>query len=319
MKEAFKTHNFRNDTLATIEGINGILDDYAAQGYDLTLRQIYYRLVALDLFPDDRRWRLIEGTNKWVRDPNGTKNALPNYKWLGDIISDARLAGLIDWDMIVDRGRRTERALYWDSPAAIIRMAANQFALNKWKDQPAHIEVMVEKQALEGVLIPVCEELDVSFTSNKGYSSQSFMYRKAKEVGDHYHEGKEIHILYVGDHDPSGLDMDRDILERLSLFNYYEKGETDFRFRRLALTWDQVNEFNFPPNPAKVTDSRAVKYIKEHGDESWELDAIEPRMLAKLVTDAVLEIRDDSLWEAALEREAEEREKLLDWADNYQE
>lgn len=196
----------------------------------------------------------------------------------------------------------------------ILVAAANSFRLDKWAEQPVHVEVMCEKQALEGVLEPVCSELDVSFTSNKGYVSQSFMYRKGKELIGHEEGGKRIELIYLGDHDPSGLDMDRDIEERLHLFMGVH---AFFEVTRIALTRDQIETYDPPPNPAKVTDSRCGAYIEDHGDESWELDALEPSVLAGLVRDAVESVRDEELWQEACEREEEMRGDLIRMARRY--
>jgi hypothetical protein len=219
MRERFAApHSFRGDGLEIIERCADILEDYAQQGYTLTLRQIYYQLVSHDLFPDDRRWSQIPGTNRWVRDPNGTKNADPNYKWLGDLVNKGRLFGILDWDLIEDRARETVTPLHWGHPSEIVEAAAEQFRIDKWVDQPVHVEVMAEKDAVSGILEPVCRSLDVSFTANRGYSSQSFMYRRGKYLQGKLLEGKKVLVVYLGDHDPSGLDMDRDIEERLRLF-----------------------------------------------------------------------------------------------------
>lgn len=291
MKQAFIDKNFRADKLELLALINAILDSYRAQGYDLTLRQLYYQLVSKDIIPNNQK----------------------EYKTLGTLVNDARMAGLIDWDMIVDRGRKTEMPPHWDSPADIIEAAANSFRINKWEGQPNHVEVMVEKQALEGVLIPVCKRLDVNFTANKGYSSQSMMYRIGQRLKRLYrNDDKHIHILYLGDHDPSGLDMDRDVEERLSLFSGHS-----VTFERLALKYSQVEELRPPENPAKLTDSRADKYIAEYGDSSWELDAVEPKALDQLVTEAVEALRDPDLWDEMVATEKKMRGELREMADDY--
>lgn len=293
MKKAFIEKNFRADKIALLDIINSVLGKYFQQGYDLTLRQLFYQLVSKDIIPNTQR----------------------QYKNLGTLVNDARLAGLIDWGMIVDRGRETEIPAHWDSPASIIYAAARSFAIDKWEDQPNHIEVMVEKQALEGVLLPVCERLDVNFTANKGYSSQSLMYRIGQRLRSlHRNKDKHIHILYLGDHDPSGLDMDRDVEERLALFSGYP-----VTFQRLALIWDQIEELRPPENPTKLTDSRADKYIEQYGDSSWELDAVEPRELDRLVTDAVEALRDPDLWTDASAREDRMKDDLLEFAETYEE
>jgi len=290
-KEAFVRKNFKRSSLEIIEAANEIIDEYRAQGFDLSLRQLFYQFVSRDILPNTQR----------------------QYKSLGGIISDARLAGLIDWDSIVDRVRATEINSHWTSPAEIVRACAHSFRIDKWADQPVHVEVMSEKDALSGVLVPTCNKLDVGFTANRGYSSQSFMYRKGKSLGWKSRR-KRIVILYVGDHDPSGLDMDRDVVERLSMF-----AGTPVEFTRLALTYDQVEDWSPPPNPAKMSDVRAPDYVARYGRESWELDAVNPTTLAKLVTDAVEDLRDDHLWEKALRREEKMRAELDRFADEYEE
>jgi len=161
MKEFFTAKKFGPDAVAMIAQINAILADYERQGYDLSLRQTYYQLVARNLVPNTER----------------------SYKNVGNLVSDARLAGLIDWDMIKDRGREMTQNPHWDSPKDFIDSVAPQFRVNHWEDQDCYVEVMVEKQALEGVLEPVCRELDVPFTANKGYSSSSAMYEAAYVEG----------------------------------------------------------------------------------------------------------------------------------------
>lgn len=157
-KEKFVDHKFQVDSLKVIEIANGILSEYREMGYRLSLRQLYYQLVARDYI----------------------ENSVRSYKRIGNLISDARLAGMIDWEMIEDRGRETVIPTAWSSPAEIVRAAANQFRVDRWKGQPCHIEVMVEKDALSGILEPVCRELHVRFTANKGYSSSSAMYEAGK-------------------------------------------------------------------------------------------------------------------------------------------
>lgn len=291
MKEIFEDKRFNPEAMERIETANEILAEYEQAGYDLSLRQLYYQFVARDLLPNTER----------------------SYKNLGVLISDARMAGLIDWDMIKDRGRTRHINSHWETPAEIIRSAANSFALDKWKDQDFHVEVMVEKQALEGVLLPVCEELDIAFQSNKGYSSSSALYESGKRLAAICNKlKKKAIILYLGDHDPSGIDMTRDVSDRLRQFS-----RSNIEVRRLALNMDQVEELNPPENPAKLTDSRATAYIQRFGDSSWELDAIEPGALAQLVRDAVHRIRDEDAWDDAVAREQEMRDELQRMADDY--
>ncbi len=234
MREKFKDRVFQGDSWDTLNHIVQILEEYAAQGYTLTLRQVYYQLVAHDLIPHERSWSMAGG--RWVHDAAGTTNAEPNYKWIGDIVSEGRLAGVIDWDRIEDRARETVTPTHWASAAEIAEACARQYRVDHWEGQPYHVEILVEKQALEGVLGPVAVRWDVPFTANKGYLSQSMVYRIAKRIERCSHEGQKVKLLYLGDHDPSGLDMDRDIEDRLTLFTLGVKaGRLDGQFGCLSL------------------------------------------------------------------------------------
>lgn len=298
MKETFTTKRFGDDALQMITTINGILDEYSADGYDLSLRQLYYQLVSKNIVPNTER----------------------SYKNVGNLVSDARMAGMIDWEIIKDRGREMIANSHWDNPAEIVRSAANSFRIDRWKDQPCYVEVMVEKQALEGVLVPVCQEMDVPFTANKGYSSSSAMYEASKRYLERAECEKELYVLYLGDHDPSGIDMSRDVNDRLELFVRTSAGNRRDEYctiKRLALNMDQVEELNPPENPAKITDSRAKEYIKRFGSSSWELDAIEPKMLARIVRQAIKQLIDQKLWDKSGKVQEAMRKELTKFADNY--
>jgi len=292
MRETFINDKLRAQSLTQIQTINAILQEYQTGGYDLTLRQLYYQLVARGI---------IENSEK-------------SFDRTGELVNKGRLAGLIDWDMITDRGRETITPTTWSGPAAILRQAAKQFRLDLWEGQPNHVEVMVEKQALEGVLVPVCETWGVSFTANKGYSSSSIVYQTGKRLSGYCRRGKAAHVLYLGDHDPSGLDMSRDIKERLDLFSGW-----NIRVNRLALNLDQVQTLNPPNNPAKITDSRYQEYKARYGDSSWELDAIDPRNLASLVSGAIQElIEDPGAWDATINVQTGMTDQLITIANQLE-
>lgn len=283
MKEQFLDLNFHPKTLARINLANEIIRKLQALGYTLTLRQLYYRLVAADIIPNSQK----------------------EYKKLGETLNNARLAGLIDWDAIEDRTRRLRALPHWLSPKDIVAQAAEQYAVDKWSDQDHRVEVWVEKDALVGVLEKACNELDVPFFSCRGYGSQTALYDAGKRILRHIRDEKEPIIVHLGDHDPSGCDMTRDITDRLELF----VGRR-VHVERIALNMDQVEEHHLPPNPAKSTDSRFGRYSDEHGHESWELDALEPQLLHSLITETVLKYRDESRWSARLEEESAQRKGL---------
>ena len=268
--------------LATIATANKIIDEYRAQGFTLTLRQLYYQFVARDIIPNNQK----------------------QYALLGSIINDGRLVGLIDWHAIIDRTRSLASLAHWSDPSEIVDAVASQFRIDKWATQPVRPEVWIEKDALSGVVDGICKELDVPYFSCRGYTSQSEMWVGAMRLKQHLKAGQDTLILHFGDHDPSGKDMTRDIEERLELF----MGGTEIR--RLALNFDQIDEYKPPPNFAKVSDPRAKAYIAEFGDDSWELDALEPAVIVGLIRDTIEGVRDEDAWQAKVEEENEHRRLL---------
>lgn len=151
MKICYIEKSFAAKSVKVIDLCNGIIAEYTKQGYSLTLRQLYYQLVA--------------------RGHIG--NRTTEYKRLGSIVNDARLAGLIDWDAIEDRTRNVKTIASWTSPQEIVDACADSFAYDHWADQPCHVEVWVEKEALAGVIDRAATRLDVPHLSCRGYMSQS--------------------------------------------------------------------------------------------------------------------------------------------------
>lgn len=288
MKITYTPKDFREATLRIIVQANRIIEDYQAQGFKLTLRQLYYQFVSRDL----------------------VANKQSEYKRLGSIISDARRAGLIDWDSIEDRTRNLRSVQTWDNPQQIIDAVGYGYKLNPWDNQDVYVEVWFEKDALMGVFERPTNRLRIPYFSCRGYTSdseiQSAATRLARidKVG-----GQRPVVLHFGDHDPSGMDMTRDIGDRLTLFGR-PFGLRRLEVRRLALNMEQIEQYDPPPNPAKETDARFANYQQEFGDESWELDALEPTVLAKLVEDEVADLIDQEQWDAVMDQEREERAVL---------
>lgn len=282
--------NFRSSSLDLINKINKVIEDYGQQGYCLTLRQVYYQMVARDIIPNNER----------------------SYKNLGALINDARLAGLIDWYAIEDRTRNLQSRGHWTDPGHIIDSAAYSYHLDYWKNQENYVEVWIEKDALVGVIGKICDELDVNYFSCRGYVSQSEMWSAAQRLSHMKDQGKNIILLHLGDHDPSGIDMSRDIKDRQILFENF-----DFDFKRLALNMEQIEEFSPPPNPTKLSDSRATGYIEKYGYECWELDALEPKVINGLIEKNVLKYRDEQLFQEVKQREDEEIISLREIAEHF--
>lgn len=288
-KRQYKEINFRPESLRLIKTINGVIDEYTKQGYDLTLRQVYYQLVARDYIPNNER----------------------SYKNTGELINNARLAGLIDWYAIQDRTRNLRKNSHWATPADIMESVLYSYAIDKRYDQPNYIEVWVEKDALIGIVSQISSKLDVPCFSCRGYVSASEMWAASQRFIRQEDRERRI-VLHLGDHDPSGKDMTRDISERLELFG------ADVEVRRIALNWDQIEEYGPPPNPAKISDSRARSYIREYGAESWELDALEPSVLTELIADEVDALTDPLLLNHARIRESNHKRELGLVKDNWQ-
>lgn len=292
-KIAYIEKRFEAASLKRISQADDIIEEYKGKGFQLTLRQLYYQFVARGLIP----------------------NSMRSYKNLGNVLNDGRMAGALDWESIEDRTRNLQSLTHWESPDHIIGAVARQFRLDKWENQPYRVEVWVEKDALAGVVEPACQDLDVPFFPCRGYTSQSEQWRAGMRFKGYAEKGQQILVIHMGDHDPSGIDMTRDNADRLRLFMGRLGGELEFR--RVALNMSQVERYDPPPNPAKLTDSRIESYVALHGDESWELDALSPEVIDEIIRENVLGVRDDVIWDNDAEAERVHRENLQKVSDNW--
>jgi hypothetical protein len=290
--EEFRMTRFRPAALARIEQANEIIEEYSAAGYVLTLRQLYYQFVSRDLI----------------------KNTEREYKNLGNLISKGRLAGMIDWRAIEDRTRSLRYLPSWDSPAEIVRSSANQYHVDMWEGQDRRPEVWIEKEALAGVIAPICRELDVAYFACKGYVSQSEQWEAGVRIRQRVAQyDQDTVILHLGDHDPSGMDMTRDNDDRLSMFSW-----EDVEVRRLALNMDQIEQYNPPPNPAKTTDARAASYIAHYGESSWELDALEPSVMVDMIRTEIESLIDPEIMHHQEMKQTNGRRELRVVADQME-
>jgi hypothetical protein len=283
MKEAFTPKQFHAATLDMIEQANAIVSEYVAQGFVLTLRQLYYQFVSRELIA----------------------NTPADYKKLGGVIKDGRRAGLIDWDAIEDRTRNVRRHASWDSPSDLVSAAARQYREDIWADQKFRPEVWIEKDALIGVIEDTCDEYRVPYFACRGNNSESEQYKAGKRFADHVANGVTPIVLHLGDHDPNGLDMTRDNVDRLRKF-----ARQSVEVRRVALNIDQVRQHRLPPNAAKETDSRYGGYVRDFGPECWELDALEPAAIADLLRTEIDSLIDTAAWESAMAEERNNRNLL---------
>ena len=327
----YRSIKFRAATLETIEQANDILEEYAGQGLVLTLRQLYYQFVARDLLPE---------------------NTQQQYNRIQSVCNDARLAGLMDWEHLIDRTRNLVERNRWDSPAAMVKWSAERFHKDLWKPQKRRVEVWVEKDAAIGVIESTCHLNDIPYFSSRGYTSVSEMYSAAQRIRWYIEAGEQVLILHIGDHDPSGVDMTRDIEDRLREmisqdwaglnmgFGQHTRGairesmrehmiengnkwiemsgRAPWQVKRIALTYEQVQQYNPPPNFAKQTDARYRSYVENTGlTDSWEMDALEPAVLQGLIADEIDAFRDEDLWADTVHEMEKNRRLLQAVSDNW--
>lgn len=254
----------------------------------MTLRQLYYQLVAGDLIPND----------------------IKVYSKLSTFVTDLRYNGLIDWDAIEDRGRRPIEPPEFSNLDDLVEAALYTYRLPRWSDQEKHVELFTEKDALSSILEPIANEYHINFCVNRGYASATAMYNLFERALRNIRKGKKVVILYLGDHDPSGLDMIRDIEERLNEFIAAPWDCIYFKVEQVALSMNQIKKYSPPPNPAKIQDPRAKGYIQRFGRKSWEVDALPPDIMIQTVKKAIEKHFQKPLYQEWIKREDIQKEEL---------
>lgn len=292
MREKFREKCFSRKSKILVDYSLEIVTDYMKQGIKLTLRQLYYQLVSKAIIPNSQK----------------------EYMRLSRLLTAARYAGIVDWNAIEDRVRHPEIPNQFSGIPHLIDTAIDAYKLDRWNNQKYYVEVFCEKDALSSVLAPIATKWHVTFSVNRGYASATVMYDTARRIQRALDNDKAPVIFYIGDHDPSGLDMVRDIGDRIAEFcGAY------FQVVHLALTSDQVRQYGPPPNPAKMTDTRARDYIAEHGHRSWEVDALPPQVLNELLTNRILEFLDLTKYNKVLKQEEKDKNNLKLFAEHYNE
>lgn len=277
---------------ATLDHALEIAGEYSG---NLTVRQLYYQLVARGYIP----------------------NSQESYKRLVGILREARLSGEFPFEWLLDRTREARPGRFTGnqdiiedalaSTADELRRAPEAWLWrDRWFGQTTHVSVWVEKEALAGVFEGPCDELGVSWFVLRGYSSLSALSQWAEQVAGAVDRSASIDravVLYFGDHDPDGWEIPRSAernVEAISLVRSLDLPPV--LFRRVALVRQQIEEFNPPPFPAKETSSRFASYVAEHGlRDAWELDALRPEVLDRLIRDEVAACFDRSIYRANCE------------------
>ena len=294
---AYRKNTFRlASTRTLVEQANVILRAAADDGWhSMTLRQLYYQFVSKGFIP----------------------NATAEYKRLGRVVTDARYCGLISWTAIEDAGRSSYGFPENSTAEGVLRNISSRLIVDPWLDQDVYVEVWIEKQALEATVQRPCAILRVPYMACKGYLSASEAWRAGARFRAAAGRGKNLVLLHLGDHDPSGIDMTRDNGARLQEF--LQGNDMAVDVRRIALNMDQIGRYGPPPNPAKEDDSRFKGYREQYGDSSWELDALSQNTIGELLTASVDEMVDDVRWQQSLDEQSVRRVplELLDsnWKD----
>lgn len=309
MNKKFKDITLNTESMAIVNQANVIINQYQAEGYTLTLRQLYYQFVGLDLIPNNQK----------------------SYNRIGRIVQKARLGGLMDWEAIEDRTRNLRSPSTWNDPSRIIKSAYHQFKIDKWSSQEYRPEVWVEKEAMAGIVSQACDMWGVPWFCCRGYVSDSEMYNAGVRAFTYQEQGhgygliedaygnelkqQTLYIIHLGDHDPSGIDMTRDIKDKIELFS----DGSIFHIERVALNYEQVQGYNLPPNPAKLTDTRSTGYIEKYGPDSWELDALKPSAITELIQSEIVKLIDKKSWDKATKKEDYYKGILWDFYQNNKE
>jgi len=254
---------------ALIERTNGIIDQYS--GMKLTIRQIYYRLVAGQVIP----------------------NLVSSYKKLINALTFARRDGTVDYDAIEDRTRAVHQptselqtegaAQYFNGYYDYLKTLDANYRMPQWWGQKVKLQVWVEKQALASLFQSITDRWGVDLVVCRGYPSLTLLYEASNILNDE--DAKDLQILYFGDFDPSGADIERAVGESLD-----KDFDVDMEINRVAITREQIAKYHIPPAPAKKTDSRYRGFVEAEG-VAWqvELDAIEPKVLQNMIDKAIRE------------------------------
>ncbi len=316
MLEFYELYSPGPENVMLMRKIRSVIKDYQEQGLTLTLRQLFYQLVSRNII----------------------KNSKAEYEKIGGLVSKGRRGGQLDWDAIEDRIRVPKVPQEFESIDDLMEVALRAYRLPRMRGQAQHVELWVEKDAIAGVLAPIASKYHITLMVNRGYSSTSAMKEAGERVRTHCKEMcvDEATIFYLGDFDPAGEDMVRDVSERLREYTnngirftetkdaegkYDLTAETeeerqarrpwiDVRVEKIALTMEQIEEYNPPPNPVKVTDSKAKKYRELHGDSSWEVDALPPVTLRDIIESKLEEAIDEDVMDLVIAQEERDKRDL---------
>lgn len=277
----FAPYSPRGDAKALLDAVGVVLAAFRAQ-LPLTIRQIFYRLVATTGFPKSEK----------------------AYRRLAEILNRARRGGLIPWNAIRDDGFHRPGNLGWDGPDDVLSSIGDtlgRFTLDRQTGQDRRVVVWCEAGGMVPQLANVCRVFSVPVYSSGGFDSVTVKHDLASEFA----AMGNVLVFHIGDHDPSGVhvfgSLDADIRAFLDAMG----GRAEFV--RLAVTPDQIDEHDLPTSPPKTTDRRTFE-----GD-TVQAEALPPDVLADVVRDAIDGALDAEIFQAAVEMESAARKRLVSW------
>ena len=208
---------------------------------------------------------------------------------------------LVGWSCLLDRSRVYNKTQFWNGYRHAIKSITDAFQLDLWSGQDKQVIVLVEKDALIGVIEPVCWRWRVDYMATRGFIS----IPGDIEIKENCRSDNVV-IIYLGDHDPSGLCCVSDIKRRFT--NEF----VNTKVIHLGLTLEQVKEYDLPHNTAKESDVRYKEYSKKYGNQSWELDALDPKEIQAILEDEIKTHVDSEKFENMRFLEDKERERLIE-------
>jgi hypothetical protein len=274
-----KSRPRKRRTKADIERLKRTIYATVEADQPMTVRQVFYRLVSTGVIAK------TEGEYK---------------NTVGRLLVAMRREGDIPFAWVADNTRWMRKPRTYSSLEEALQSAARTYRRALWDDQDVYVEVWTEKDALAGVLLEETRQWDVPLMVSRGFSSISYLYEAAATIRD---QGKPAHLYYFGDHDPSGVHIDRVIEARLREF----APDAEIHFQRVAVRPEQIREWGLPTRPTKKTDSRS----KTFQGESVEVDAIPPRRLREIVRGCIEQHIDTTKLATLRVAEQSEREILL--------
>jgi len=242
----------RRRTNAETAEIKGVIQAVLEANHPMTVRQVYYQLVARQVI----------------------ENRQAQYQAISTLLVKMRQDGEVPWDYVEDRNRRPRVVAMWDDLGDFLETVRGAYRRDVWAVQDHYVEMWLEKDALSGYFERELEPYGITLNVGRGYDGWSSIRNAAERIKA---QDKPATIYYWGDFDPSGEDMHRSLIERLAFFGCYPE------IVKVALTKQQVEQYNLPSDPAKMTDSRRAGFVEKHGDLSVELDALPVDVLRRLI------------------------------------